>query len=641
MTFTALDWTIVLSVLAFMVAGVVLSRTYMRSVADFLAAGRTAGRYLLSLSQGAAALGAITVVGLLEMNYVAGFAMTWWGFTMSVVVLIVTVSGWVIYRYRQTRALTLAEFFERRYSRRFRVFAGLIAFTSGVVNFGIFPAVGARFFIAFTGLPPAVTIFGIAISTFPLTMIVLLSIALFFVFWGGQVAVIIADFIQGLFMNVVFIAVPLYLMFVVNWGQVVEALAMAPDNKSLINPFETGYVEDFNFWYFLIGVLIYVYGTMSWQGTQAYNASAKSAHEAKMGSVLTNWRNYPQNLLILFVPIIAYTVMHHPDFAVQAGQVNAMLSSVGTEALQNQMRVPLVLKVMLPVGLLGAFAAVMLAAFISTHDTYLHSWGSIFIQDVVMPFRTTPFTPEQHFRALRWSILGVACFIFCFSLLFQQSEYIFLFFAITGAIFFGGAGSVIIGGLYWKRGTTAAAWAAMIVGSGISVGGIIVHRIIEDFFINGQVFAAIAIGASVVVYIVVSLLGRAEAFDLDRLLHRGAHATSETQVVTEVPTRGWKVLGMGKEFTRRDKILYIVTYAHTVFWVAVFIAGTVYSLTHTVDNMRWAEFWRLYLYVQVALSIIVLVWFAIGGIADLRAMLTQLRITQRDVKDDGYVEAGE
>ncbi len=38
------------------------------------------------------------------MNYIAGFSMTWWGFTMSVVILVVTVSGWVIYRFRQTRA---------------------------------------------------------------------------------------------------------------------------------------------------------------------------------------------------------------------------------------------------------------------------------------------------------------------------------------------------------------------------------------------------------------------------------------------------------------------------------------------------------------------------------------------------------
>ena len=65
----------------------------------------------------------------------------------------------------------------------------------------------------------------------------------------------------------------------------------------------------------------------------------------------------------------------------------------------------------------------------------------------------------QHLRVLRCSILGVGVFIFFFSLVFQQSEYIFLFFAITGAIFAGGRGAVIIGGLYWKRGTTAAAWA--------------------------------------------------------------------------------------------------------------------------------------------------------------------------------------
>ena len=44
-------------------------------------------------------------------------------------------------------------------------------------------------------------------------------------------------------------------------------------------------------------------------------------------------------------------------------------------------------------------------------------------------------------------------FAFCWSLLFPQTTYIYMYFALTGAIFLGGAGSVIIGGLYWKRGT--------------------------------------------------------------------------------------------------------------------------------------------------------------------------------------------
>ena len=82
----------------------------------------------------------------------------------------------------------------------------------------------------------------------------------------------------------------------------------------------------------------------------------------------------------------------------------------------------MVLSNILPMGLMGAFAAVMFAAFISTHDTYLHSWGSIFIQDVVMPFRDKPFEKETHLKLLRYSIFGVAIFIFLFSLLFQQNQ---------------------------------------------------------------------------------------------------------------------------------------------------------------------------------------------------------------------------
>ena len=108
---TLVDWLIVFGVLLALIASVRIARSYSRSVADFLAAGRSAGRYVLTLSQGVSEVGAISIVGWLEMNYVAGFPLTWWSFTMGVVILILTVSGWVVYRFRRTRCLTLAEFF--------------------------------------------------------------------------------------------------------------------------------------------------------------------------------------------------------------------------------------------------------------------------------------------------------------------------------------------------------------------------------------------------------------------------------------------------------------------------------------------------------------------------------------------------
>ena len=153
MNLSLIDWLIVALVLAGMIYSVSMTKGLMKSVTDFLSAGRTAGRYVLSVSSGVAGLGAISIVMFMEMGFVAGFALSWWGLSQGIIILAITMSGWVIYRFRMTRSLTLAQFFEKRYSRNFRIFAGIVAFFAGLINFGIFPAVGAQFFINYCGLP--------------------------------------------------------------------------------------------------------------------------------------------------------------------------------------------------------------------------------------------------------------------------------------------------------------------------------------------------------------------------------------------------------------------------------------------------------------------------------------------------------
>jgi len=81
-------------------------------------------------------------------------------------VFILAMSGWVLYRYRQTRALTMAQFLEMRYSRRFRVFTGFVAFGAGLVNYGVFPSINARLIIYFCGLPDHVNLLGLSVGTF-------------------------------------------------------------------------------------------------------------------------------------------------------------------------------------------------------------------------------------------------------------------------------------------------------------------------------------------------------------------------------------------------------------------------------------------------------------------------------------------
>ena len=144
--------------------------------------------------------------------------------------------------------------------------------------------------------------------------------------------------------------------------------------------------------------------------------------------------------------------------------------------------------------------------------------------------------------------------------------------------------------------------------------------------------------SSSLVYIAVSLLGGRRAFDMDRMLHRGQYAVKEeVNVVDEVPARGWRMLGMGKEFTRGDKFIYVGAYSWTFAWTVVFVIGTYINLTSEVSDTAWMTFWRTFILINIVVSVLVIVWFAIGGTRDLKDILRRLGTMTRDHKDDGFV----
>ena len=620
------------------------TRRYTGTVANFLAAGRCANRYIIAVGEGFGGFAAIGVVANFEMYYKGGFSILWWGLIMLAASLVAYMSGWLVCRFRETRAFTIAQFLEERYSRRFRIFAGGLAWFSGIVNFGLFPAVGARFFIYFCGLPEwNVTILGFPLSlTYALIMLFLLGMALWLIFVGGQVAVIVTDFVQGMFCNIAFVIIVSMLLFgMFRWPTIVEGLSFAPPNESLLNPFKSSSTKDFNVWYYLIAAFGLFYGLISWQGTQGFRAAAINPHEARMGMTLNTWRSFSQNLGILVLPLCAYVYMHHPDFAAGAERVKATLSMLPSETLRTQMTVPVALNQFLPSGMLGLLGAVMLAAFIGNHNSYLHSWGSIFVQDVILPLRKTPPGAAEHLRWLKISIAGVAGFIFLFSLFYQQNEYILMFFAFTGTLFLGGAGAVVIGGLYWKRGTTTAAWVALTNGLMLAIAGAVTRRVWPDFPVNSMWMFFIAMVSSTALYVVVSLLGRTQ-FNLDKLLHRGAFATAGNQAAEpDQPVRGFRALiGMGREFTFWDKVIYLSSVAWTLVLVAVFVVGTVVSLAYDVADAAWARFWWIYLVVHLVISAVTTVWFVIGGTHGMLDLYRRLRTLKPDDRDDGRVEGG-
>ena len=670
---TWIDWTLVVLFLGGVAFAVAMTQSYVKSVTDFLAANRSAGRYLLCVADGMAGFGAITMVALFEMYYNAGFTGNWWGQMMAPISLLIALSGWVVYRYRETRALTLAQFFEARYSRGVRIFSGLLAWVSGVVNFGIFPAVGARLLTTFCHLPE--TLFGV--STYMLVMLVLVASALLMVAVGGQVSVMVADFLQGVFTNLVMVVMLVYFWFLFDWDTVTGILKGAPDDASMLHPFRAQSVEGFNFFYFLIGSVGAVYGFRAWQGSQGYYCAARNPHEAKMAGILGEWRGLVLGMVVLFVPVACYVVMHHPDYVHVAEAVGQRMATIDGQAVQNQMRVPLVLAEILPQGLMGLFAALIIAAFVANCNTYLHSWGSIFVQDVLLPIYGKPFSPRTHIILLRSSIAFVAVFVFAFSMLFRQTEFIFFFLSITGAIYIGGAGSLIIGGLYWRRGSTWGAWGALLCGSICAGLGIVMQQIWPDclhpmllstapdalvategvlasirdlvpgidwkitperFPFSSQWMFFFTMGLSVGAYVVLSLLqavvGRTQPYDLDLLLHRGIYSdgTSFEKI------SGWRAILPSAEFTGGDCVIYWGKLAWSTVWLVVFVVGTIINLATDVSEDAWAAYWRIYLLIIGVVGTLTTVWFLIGGIVDLKKLLADLRAEKVDPIDVGFVK---
>ncbi|MGE4489826.1 MAG: sodium:solute symporter [Kiritimatiellales bacterium] len=638
-----IDWIAVCVPLVLVTAIAAYTGRFLKSVADYMAGGRCAGRYMLCVARGEMGAGAAVFVAMFEIFSKAGVTYLWWNWISMLTFLLVAITGFVVYRFRETRALTLAQFFEMRYSRRFRIFAGGLGFVAGIMNFGIIPAIGARFFVYFLGLPQKLLLGGIEIPTYVVLMAVLLAITVYLTVSGGQITVMITDCASGLMDQWMFLVVIAAMLCMFSWSQISTSLLDCPPGQSLMNPFDSLRLQDFNLWYVLMSVFVAVYGTMAWQNASAYNSAARTPHESRMGNVLGRWREFSKLLTMTVLALGAVTFMKHQDFAAQSSGIQGILDQIGNPQIREQMRVPTALSILLPAGIKGILCAIVLTGIFGGDTTHLHSWGSMFVQDIILPLRKKPLSPQQHIRALRLAMLGVAVFAFLFGTFFSQTEYVAMWFRITMAIYIGGAGSVIIGGLYWKRGTTAGAWAAMLVGSGLSVGGIIVRQMVPGFPLNGMEISFYSTLLAIGIYVAVSLLTGRKSFNLDRMLHRGEYAvkTDQTDVAVTQSAKGFrwsKLIGIDEKFSRSDRWISGSVFLWSVFWVVVLIVGCIWNAIQPWSNHVWSVFWWWSaIMIPLAISVGTTVWFTIGVLKDLRRFFTALQKERVDDADDGTV----
>ena len=103
-----LDWILIWIPLLIVVFAAFKSQKYVKGVADFLSAGRIAGRYVVSVASGEAGMGLISVVAIMEMYYRSGFAISFWGTLTAPISMILGLVGFCTYRFRETKAMSRA-----------------------------------------------------------------------------------------------------------------------------------------------------------------------------------------------------------------------------------------------------------------------------------------------------------------------------------------------------------------------------------------------------------------------------------------------------------------------------------------------------------------------------------------------------
>ncbi|MGE9296693.1 MAG: sodium:solute symporter family protein, partial [Puniceicoccales bacterium] len=414
------------------------------------------------------------------------------------------------------------------------------------------------------------------------------------------------------------------------------------------------------------------YGTMAWQNAGSYNSAGANPHESRMGGLLGRWRETGKGAVVTLLAISALTFINHPEFSDASQAARDSIAGIQETQIQKQMTIPVALSHMLPIGVKGALCAVLLFGIFGGDSTHLHSWGGILAQDVILPRLKKKPTPKGHILLLRCCIIFVALFAFLFGAFFVTTEYIMMWWQVTTSVYVGGAGSAIIGGLYWKKGTTAGAWSAMISGAILSGGGILVYKIwgagvfsvalnwvltgvgleaLPPFTLNGIQIGFSSTLIAISLYTGVSLLTCRQDFNLNKMLHRDEAPLDEAGNPIKKPKKKLSIsgiLGIDSDFTTGDKVITYSLFGWSVFLFSLMLIGTSWNLIgiwgvvgwiKPWTNDDWLGFWHVIaIGLPVMITVITGIWFTWGGLRDIRSLFRSLKTYQIDDSDNGTVE---
>ncbi|HNX26626.1 MAG TPA: sodium:panthothenate symporter, partial [Phycisphaerae bacterium] len=91
-----IDWIIVAIPLFIVLYVGIKTQKYVKGVSDFLTAGRVAGRYVICVAGGEAAMGLVSLAAMFENYYKSGFAYSFWSRLATPIGIVMALTGYCI-----------------------------------------------------------------------------------------------------------------------------------------------------------------------------------------------------------------------------------------------------------------------------------------------------------------------------------------------------------------------------------------------------------------------------------------------------------------------------------------------------------------------------------------------------------------
>lgn len=445
-----------------------------RNAEDYYVGGRDMSSLHVGLSVVATDVGGGFSIGLGGLGFAMGLSGSWMLFTgligawLSAVVLIPRISRIS----KEVNLFTFPEVFKYFYNGRVALIAGLISaigylgFTSSQI------LAGAKLASAsFDGLDLRTALY------------IMGAIAVVYTVMGGLKAVIYTDTVQWILLmsGLIFIGIPIAYHAIGGWTAVRETLA--PEFLTFTNlSWQTGVN-----WAITI-IPIWFVGMTLYQRIYACR-SEKDAKRAWFIAGLFEW------------PVMALMGVVLGLFSRVAVE-NGMFAEYGAAtaaALDAEMGLPLLLRHVLPVGLMGLMMSAYFSAIMSTADSCLMAASGNFVTDIVGALRKSMPSDKNLLRLSQAAtfLLGAAAIA-----LASQMQNVLELMLYSYAFMVSGLLVPVIGALMWKKSSATAAFWSMLAGGGTTLALIASQRELP-LGLDANVFG---IALSAVVFISLTLL---------------------------------------------------------------------------------------------------------------------------------------